>query len=283
MPAFCPRLIMCITAYQSLLSFAVTWTYSLHEIRQNLHWGIFRVTAHTWSCLTNSKQTAILLTCRQSCSVDRLSSCGSLAICLAGICRVINFSLRKTLLWGNSNQLIGIPTSLSGMIWCLSGVSGVGVLFWHRCVQQALTPDFQLWGQISESGRKGPDGPVCNCCSGVRVDDGEFYWGQSTYIAGWPTVAKLVQLKRFWFFPPLLVALMFDFLSVLCAAIYLTGLSKVHGLSDCWIMILLSVQCCIIKQTYYTLYFEGFLTFSLIGDILRGRKPNLICSCLTDI
>lgn len=57
-------------------------------------------------------------------------------------------------------------------------MSRAGSLFWHHCVQQALTPDFQLWDQMSESGRKGPGGPVCNCGSGVSVDDGRFYWGQ---------------------------------------------------------------------------------------------------------
>lgn len=63
-------------------------------------------------------------------------------------------------------------------------MGGAGGPFWHHCVQQALTPDFQLGDQISEAGGKVPGSPVCNCCSGVFLDDSLLYWGQSTRLDG---------------------------------------------------------------------------------------------------
>ncbi len=131
-------------------------------------------------------------------------------------------------------------------MWCLTGVSRAGGPFWHQCVQQALTPDFQLWDQISECDRKGPGGPVCNRCSGVCVDDSLLYRGQSTRLDGPQSSGYkfTVPFQWLWICFSLLTALVVDFLFGLHAAIYPAGLLKVHGLSGRWIMILLPVQCC---------------------------------------
>lgn len=117
-------------------------------------------------------------------------------------------------------------------MWCVTGVWGTGGPFWHRSVQQALTPDFQLGEQISECGRKGPGGPVCNCCSGVCVHDGLWlYWGQSTRMDGPQSSGYKFTVPFQWLwicFSPLM-ALVFDFLFGLYATTYPAGLLKVHG------------------------------------------------------
>lgn len=98
-------------------------------------------------------------------------------------------------------------------------MGGAGGLFWHHCVQQALTPDFQLEDQISVCGRKGPGGPVCDCCSGVCVDDSLLYWDQSMRLDGSQSSGYKFTVPFQWLSIcfSLLMALVFDFLFGLCA------------------------------------------------------------------
>ena len=79
--------------------------------------------------------------------------------------------------------------------------------------EQALTPDSQLLDLISECGRKGPSGPVCNCCPGVCVDDSLLYWSESAVLNGLQSLGYkfvvLLQWLQMCFSP--LTALVFDF------------------------------------------------------------------------